>query len=68
MAEEMTAPLYIIQYIAVFVWLLEVYYTFAILMIVFSTLLTFVNYFFFRSSMMKLREKAIKIIKVNVYR
>jgi hypothetical protein len=64
MAEEMTAPLYFVQYVAIVIWLLEVYLLFSILMICFTTVLTIINYLFLRSSMLKLREKAIIISKV----
>jgi hypothetical protein len=66
MAVEMTAPLYFVQYIAVIVWFIENNVMFAVLMLVFSFVLTIVNYLFLRSSMIKLREKAIISTKVFI--
>lgn len=68
MAEEMTAPLYFVQYIAIFVWLLEVYLTFSMVLLGVTIGLTIVNYLFRRSSLMKLREKALRKTCVQVVR
>ena len=70
LAEVLTGPFYILQYLSVILWIAEEFILFSIVLLVVTLLLTILNYIFVRISMLKIKELAgtnsqIKILRDN---
>ncbi|CAD8116346.1 unnamed protein product [Paramecium sonneborni] len=69
--QELTSPFYILQYFSVLLWIIEGFLLFSIVLISFSFLACFINYFLMRKSRISLQQLSnfkqnVKLINNNI--